>query len=238
MDNNSNLSPVTESEVMTFASRICTTIVAHSQQQGTIDHLKEIVEKTTTERDHLRSENAKLNQDIGETTTLADGYSRERDDAMRRVQELEGKLRYQEEMAIQRDAKVAEVQGLLNTLESKHRATASENEILNQTVSSLRGDLDQASRDRDNWQAACNRAHSELGECRTKLDKIPLPIRSHFTGESIEPQTPKPETAKDVAITENAKPSGTAQESSGTEWKPSGPEMKPVQEEHKDDMPF
>lgn len=227
MDNNSNLSPVTESEVMNFASRICTTIVAHSQQQGRIESLERSLNDTTSERDHLRSENARLNQEIGETTSLADGYSRERDDAMRRVADLEGKLRYQEEMAISRDAKVAELQSEKSKLGTELDHVHTELANANKTISELRGDLEAALQSRNQYMERANKAESAIHENQYRLDKIPLAIRSHFTGETEskpEPQTPKPETAKDVNITEGQ----------STGWTPSV-EMKPVQEEHKED---
>jgi chromosome segregation ATPase len=233
MDNNSNLSPVTESEVMNFASRICTTIVAHSQQQGRIESLERSLNDTTTERDHLRSENSRLNQEIGETTTLADGYSRERDDAFRRVADLEGKLRYQEEMAISRDAKVAELQGQLKQAQDEARTKSQEAESNFHKFNDVSGRLQTLTESVEYWRQAADSAHHDAIEAQTKLEKIPFAIRSHFTGEveaKPEPQTPKSETAKDVPITE-----GNATEKPAP-WTPPV-EMKPVQEESKPDHP-
>src|SRR5438046_4977281 len=70
------------------------------------------------------------------------------------------------------------------------------------------------------------KAEADLQDITTKLDKIPLPIRAHFTGESLEPkpepETPKSETTKDVPINERTS-------TTNVDWKPTV-EMKPVQQ--------
>lgn len=226
-----NLSPVTEAEFMSFAQRVATTLVSYSKQQGDIDSLKASLEDTKNERDHLRSENTKLNQDVGEITTLADGYSRERDDAMRRVADLEGKLRYQEEMAIQRDAKVTEVQGENTNLKTRLDQVRHELDVMDNSHKSLSTQLADTGRDRDHWQQAANEAERNLKEVSTKLDKIPLPIRAHFTGESLE--TTKPEPQK-VDTSEHGE--RYPDPSKPRPWAPPV-EMKPVQEEAPTDHP-
>lgn len=195
---------------MSFASRICTTIVAHSEQQTQINNLSEAYNTTVQERDHLRSENAKLNQDVGELDTIANSYSRERDEAIKQVQELQGKLRYQEEMAIARDAKVSELTGSNNNLQVQVNSLETISNRRADEVHTLNNHVVELERDLDHWKQAFDNANAGYVEVTTKLDKIPLPIRAHFTGESLEP--PKPEPVN-VPITEN---------------RPEAPEMKPV----------
>lgn len=157
---------------MSFAERICTTIVAHSAQQATISNLTERSSQLRDEVEYLRSENAKLNTSIGETNTLADAYAKERDAAHAELLNAKAGLDHLKEMLIQGDSRVSnlstENDNLKHELEKAH-ADLSRSEYEN---ANLRRMLTETSTQRDKFAIEAEEHQNNHRKAQSDLDAL------------------------------------------------------------------
>lgn len=167
-----NISPVTESEVMSFAERICTTIVAHSKQADFITELRANLGKSLDEANYLRQENSKLNTSIGESNTLADSYARERDAAQTELGSVKEKLQGLQDLLVSRDYAVSQLRLANDHLSIDNSSLSDKVKHLEFENGNLRGKLSDAERSRDNHAANVDMLHSELVSVRADLDAI------------------------------------------------------------------
>lgn len=188
-----NISPVTESEVMTFANRLCTMIVANSNQQAALDKLSEAHTQTVMECDYLRSENASLNTSIGESNTLADSYARERDAAQTELGSVKEKLQGLQDMLVARDHTVSQLRLYNHNLDMENVRLQDRTKHLEFENSNLQSKLSEAEQARDNHATHAGNLHNELVEARSNLEKI----RSVFGPVPIPANQDKPEPTPD-----------------------------------------
>lgn len=183
---NSNISPVTESDMREYFDRIATSFVGLSAQARELVSVRETVNNLSNRIDQLVAETSKLKGDVNEAYELMRMVERERDDAKRQLAETETANNNQMVTII---AQASEIESLRQQLQhviverDAERETVSnlQVEAANRTseINSLSTELDRVRDNRNYWRDQADAIKQDKDKVETfyleasaRLDKI------------------------------------------------------------------
>lgn len=190
-----DVSPVTESAVRDFASRIISTIVSHSAQAQQIKDLAAAVEQSQQQIAALRSDSERVGRELAEAYQLVTVAEQERDQAKSMaaqaqasleqkvqyhsgvVNDYENRLQQAHDALAQRDQRIAQLEQEMASVKSQRDMALSQQE---QTEISLRETRDslnyQRSRSHD-LETELTATNAKAGELERAKDKAETTLK-------------------------------------------------------------
>lgn len=194
-----NIVPVTEAEMASFAQRLTTMIVGHSRQAGELQELSNRVSDLSAQVSSLRGENLSLKTERDDALMASMENEQRLNDARRHRDELQQRVTTLGETMIARDGRVKELEGLNTSaklaLEDEQRA----HENTRRERDNYAGTLSTVRERRDHWHNRAEDAERALNEANAKLHSLEQTFSAIFPGapghavQAVEVPAPQPD---------------------------------------------
>lgn len=167
-----NVSEWTEMELRSFADRIVTAIVGHSEQARVIKRLEEDLAEVRGTLAKLSEQNATYQRDAQDATTLASDYARERDEARANAANISerNKVLVEQNSALRNE--LAAVRDAKEQVEYTLRGSTGRVSVLEEHNNRLREERDSLIRESDAYHLARDEAIKAGAAAKEKLAKI------------------------------------------------------------------
>lgn len=182
-----NVSPVTEVEVRNLMERICTSIVAHSQQDQELHTLRNDVADLTDRLKVVNGINTNLRKDLSDSEALATMYEDERGKARKDYETERDRASHLEGLMLARDTRVND---LTQKAHDADIALASQRDTINQQenrIESLLRRNDELVYTNDDLRTKLNLITTDAAKAHEDLRKLQETFKSVFAVTQPEP---------------------------------------------------
>lgn len=227
---NPNISPVTEVEVRNLMERICTTIVAHSQQDQVINTLSRDVDDLRAQNSRLTETNQQLRKDLKDSEELARMYEDERGNATKAYETEKDRANHLQGLILARDSTVQGLNQQVSNLTSQNSSLQDTVRAQESRIDTLLRRNDELVNLNDDLSSHLSLVTTDAAKAHEDLRKLQETFKSVFN--QVQPDTAEPEQVQTVKEPER--------NTVGQFQSPApAPEMKPVvQEDVPSDHPW
>lgn len=173
------MSALTETQVKEYLQQAIDYVAQVSTQASRVEGLEQRVNELTQRLNDLQTQNYDLQNQVTSANNSNQVMQQELDSVRQSLDNERAVTQSLRDTIVGRDTKVAEVEHNLSTERDAHRLTVSERDDarrrgdeLDQQVSSFRTQLENTSRERDEWRQNCITAQAEVTDLKQKLDRV------------------------------------------------------------------